>query len=245
VLHLESIAERQPPRIVAHLYAYDEADIVGWTVGHLLNQGCEVIVSDNWSTDGTADMLESEFGGLITVIKYPETGPTPTVSWHAMLRCVEEIALAEGSREGCWFLHHDADEIRRAATGESIREFLLRVGSRGYTAVDHELRNYGPREGWDGSQDPEVFLTDRVDSSFDQRIGQVKTWWQTPGVRVDLAGSGGHNVNFPGKRVCPTGVMMKHYPLRSPEQAARKIASRRERWSIAERDMGWHVQYER
>lgn len=86
-------------------------------------------------------------------------------------------------------------------------------------------------------------MTARVEAPLDARLTHVKAWKVLPGVRVDLATSGGHDVQFPGRVVAPERLILKHYPLRGPAQAARKLADYARRWDPAERARGWHAQY--
>jgi hypothetical protein len=75
-------------------------------------------------------------------------------------------------------------------------------------------------------------------------LHQIKVWRQGAG-RVDLASSGGHQAEFSGRRIFPYNFLLKHYPLRSPEQARRKIfVERRPRYAPHEREIGWHIHYD-
>ena len=88
-------------------------------------------------------------------------------------------------------------------------------------------------------------FTERYEDHIDMHNGQIRAWKQPKDVRVDLASSAGHSVSFPGCVVAPEKLRMLHYPLRGPEQAARKIAASQTRWSEEERAKGWHIGYQR
>jgi hypothetical protein len=76
---------------------------------------------------------------------------------------------------------------------------------------------------------------------FNQR--QVKAWKSSPA--VDIACLGGHQIRIPEASIFPTRFILKHYPVRSLEHGQRKILSeRKNRFSLAERKRGWHVQYD-
>jgi glycosyltransferase involved in cell wall biosynthesis len=244
-------------RVLAHVYAYNEADILPAVVEHLIAQGVDVWVTDNWSTDRTyqiARALQRKYRPYVFVMRWPEDGPTDVVSWHAMLRRLERVAriartvgVELGTRPGPydWVIHHDADEIRRSAVpGETLHGAITRLDAAGYTALDHEVQVFRPREGWDGTQDPETWFTERVADQMDMHNPQIKCWKQ-PATPVDLASMGGHAAQFPGRRVAPEKLILKHYPLRTAAQAARKIASRKARWAPEDRQAGWHVQHQR
>jgi hypothetical protein len=84
---------------------------------------------------------------------------------------------------------------------------------------------------------------------FGRRPGhfvQIKAWRQVPGERHALAPSGGHAIDRPARRVFPLKFLVKHYPLRSEEQALRKIHRDRLPRVAGEREaLGWHTQYDR
>jgi hypothetical protein len=61
-----------------------------------------------------------------------------------------------------------------------------------------------------------------------------------------LVSSGGHIVEFEGKKIFPVKFVMKHYPIRGKEHGTKKIfADRLPRYDKNERDMHWHTQYDR
>jgi hypothetical protein len=65
-------------------------------------------------------------------------------------------------------------------------------------------------------------------------------WGNAP----DLVSSAGHDVAFPGRRVCPLRFLLRHYPFRTQAQATRKVfVERRPRLPPQETSRGWHVQY--
>lgn len=75
--------------------------------------------------------------------------------------------------------------------------------------------------------DPEVALPF---FEFGRRPGhfvQCKAWRQ-PAESVNLRGSGGHEARFEGRRIFPYKFLLKHYPLRNPGQARRKIFTKRQ-----------------
>ena len=229
---------------LAFMYAYNEADIVAWSVKHVVDQGLSIHVTDNWSTDGTFEIIDrmAQADTRITVSRWPKAGPAERVSWHEMLRRVELLAMESGSD---WCVHYDADEIRRSHNkDERLIDAIARIDRRRFNAIDHEVELYAPKPGYDGSQNPEEYLSQVVPGyHMDKKNGQIKCWKQLPGVRVDLASSGGHRVDFPSLRVSKEKLLLKHYPLRSQEQEAAKLKSRRERWAASDREMAWHAQY--
>ena len=65
-------------RITAIVAAYNEADIIGQTVGDLVRQRIHVHVLDNLSTDDTVAALQPyAASGLVQIERFPAGTPAP------------------------------------------------------------------------------------------------------------------------------------------------------------------------
>ena len=100
-------------------------------------------------------------------------------------------------------------------------DFLL-VDSLGYTAIDFTVLNFAfTEDSHNRTIDPEKFRH----CDFGRNYGhfrQVKAWKNGVGT-VDLSSSAGHEALFHGRKIYPLKFLTKHYPLRSIEQANRKV----------------------
>jgi glycosyltransferase involved in cell wall biosynthesis len=223
----------------AFVTMYNEADIIEWTIRHLIDQGVGVHIIDNWSTDGSSD-IAMRFP-LVGYEKFPSGGPSKYYSWQPMLHLVEELAARSKADFVC---HHDSDEIRRSPRpGERLIDAFARVDREGYTAIDHEVFHFRPTDDL-YTGDPEnhfkYYILD--DEPIRSMHHQVKVW-KNFGQRVDLR-MGGHQAWFSGVKIYPEKFITKHYPMRTAAQAERKIIHERmERYDPNERANGWHVQY--
>ncbi|WP_377806282.1 glycosyltransferase family 2 protein (plasmid) [Azospirillum sp. A29] len=237
-----SSAEMVP--VVAILAVYNEIDIIRASIEKLAEENVEIYVIDNWSNDGTFEIL-SDFHkrGVIELERFPSGGPTDEYQWQFLLKRKEEIALRY---VGYWVVHQDADEIRRSPWPKmGLRQAFWVAQKSGYTAVDYCVLNFRPiDDGYQMTMDPEsYFRFFEPGSSSDLRY-QVKAWKQ-PSQRVDLHSTGGHNVRFSSKVVFPYRFIMKHYPIRSSWQAHKKVYQERiSRFSAEERAIGWHTHYD-
>lgn len=246
-------------KALAVLWSYNEADFIVSSITHLLEQGLDVQVFDNWSTDPTPILLTELSRSFYPRMRWT---PWPKVeeqcsSLTSRLKYLEELSLKS---DYDWIVNHDVDEIRRTKTGERVIDFIARMDSLGYNAIDHEIEVYAPREGWDGTQNPEGFFTTRVLNHNDERSPHIKAWKQrtgafsfdywTPAGRapvlangVNLWVCGGHQPIFPNRNVAPEKLLLKHYPLRTQAHAERKIAERKRSYTPEELRRGWHNQY--
>lgn len=240
------------PRAVAAIWTLNEEDFIPWTVRHLLAQGIDVHVFDNWSTDRTFELLQG-FGDRIRAERWPAR-PETCSSLTDRLMYLERYSLES---EYDWIIHHDADEIRRTRSGETLLEFIRKVDRQGFNAIDHASETYLPKEGWDGSQDPETFFDHRIPGHADQLCLHIKAWKkQGPqafaftvddrsgqALGVNLSATGGHQALFLNRNVAPEKLVLKHYPLRTQAHAERKLAERKRSYSPEELSWGWHLQY--
>ncbi len=239
--------EPAPPgfTVTAIVPAFNEADVIASTLRALDEQGVRIHLVDNWSTDDTVARAEAlGLGERLTVERFPHEGPSGSYDWEALLRHTEDLATGLGTD---WVIHQDADEIRLAPwEGVTLRDALFHVQEQGFTAVDHTVLVFHPTEA--SAFAPGDDVRDHLRHfEFGARSGhfvQVKAW-RTGAGRVDLAGSGGHEVQFPGRRVFPYKFLLLHYPVRSQEQGERKVfRDRQGRWNAEERARGWHSHYD-
>ncbi|MGH9256687.1 MAG: glycosyltransferase family A protein [Vicinamibacterales bacterium] len=237
-----------PPglRITAIIAAYNEADIIGHTVGDLVRQGIAAHVLDQHSTDGTLAALEPFVeSGLVRIESFPPGVPAGAegdlFSLTQILARKEQLAR---DLDADWFINHDADEFRESPWLHlSLRKGIELVDRLGYNAIDFAVLNFWPtRDGFEATSDiREAFQHYESGEAFD-RV-QIRCWKKTE--RVDLASSGGHDAQFSLRRVFPVRFILRHYPVRSQAHGTRKVfEERKPRFSDEERRRGWHVQYD-
>lgn len=231
-------------RVVAFMTAYNEADIIAPAIAHLTNQGVEVLLIDNWSTDTTVEKARPLLGhGLIGIEKFPAEGPAKYYEWERLLRRVEDLSREVAAD---WFIHHDADEIRESPwPNVGLRDALYRVDHSGFNAIDHTVLNFHPVDnGYPTESDFRDYFSYFELGKQPGYFGQIKAW-KNLGQRVNLADSGGHGAVFEGRRVYPFHFLLRHYPIRSQAHGETKVyAERIPRFSAAEKARGWHMQYD-
>jgi glycosyltransferase involved in cell wall biosynthesis len=234
-------------RVVAIVSAFNEADIISPVIGHLVENGVEVYLIDNHSTDGTAQQARRWLDkGLLAIEEFPAgrtagEGPPP-FDWEAILKRKEELAR---ELPGDWFIHHDADEFREPPwPGMNLRDAIRWVDRLGYNCIDFRVLNFPPLDnGFQPGSEPSRYFTHWEDPVVYDTL--QRKCWKAQKAPVSLAASGGHEARFPGRRVFPIRFFMRHYPIRNQEHGHRKVFDeRKKRFVEKERAKGWHVQYD-
>jgi len=232
-------------RPLAIVGTYNDADIAPQTISKLLSDGIDVHVLDNWSTDGTYEQIASLQNRVlgVSIERFPLDGATEYHEWHRMLSKKEQIAARHPGR---WIIHHDSDEIRCSPwDGISLGGGLHIVERMGFTAVDFTVCNFRPVDDhYAAGMNLETQMRRFEFGTHPGHFVQVKAWRQGTQC-VDLAGSAGHEVRFANRRIFPYKFILKHYPLRNPDQSRRKVfLERKERIAPHLRARGWHTQYD-
>ena len=225
-------------QVVAIMSSFNEADIIGPSLDYLLQQGVRVHLLENWSTDSTYAIAAAWEARGVYIERFPPEGRGDHYLIGPILRRKEELAK---ELQADWFIHTDVDEIREGPfPSGGIREALHHAGRGGFNCVDSTRVDFSPID--------ESFLPgDDFQSHFRfwEPLGtspQRKIWKKTP-ASVNLTGSGGHDVSFPGRRVYPFNFLLRHYPYRSSQQASRKLFEDRNLNPEEYQATGWGKHY--
>jgi hypothetical protein len=235
-----------PPnfRVVAIISAYNEEDIIIPSLQYLIDQGIEVYLIDNWSTDDTYNLAENFLGGgLIGIEKFPKDEPAPFFELGKLLQRVEILST---QLQADWFIHHDVDEIRESPCPDiRLKDAIYMVDQAGFNCIDHTVVEFKPTD--DNFAPGSDFRSYFKYFQFGKRPGdfvQIKAWKNT-GQTISLAETGGHEVRFEGRKVYPYKFLLRHYQIRSQAQGERKVLKeRKRRWHPDERAKGWHTHYD-
>ena len=240
----ESVRAPDGFRVVAFVPTYNEADVIEGSIRALVEDGIDVYVIDNWSTDETMSIIERLQGrGVIGAERFPAAGPSSSYYWQSILQRTEELAL---KLEADWFMHVDADERRRPPwPNVALRDAVYCVDQRGFNCIDHTVLEFQPvDEGFRAGDDLEDYFRHFQFGSRPGHFQQFKAW-KNLGQRVDRATSYGHDTQFPERRPFPYKFLNKHYPFRSSEHGRRKVFDERiPRYPPEAVAQGAHVHYQ-
>jgi hypothetical protein len=232
--------------VVALLAAYNEADIIHHVVADLIAQGVEVYFLDDGSTDNTVQVVQPFVGNGVIAIERMDGGVNPAPAhprefdWERILRRKAQLA---SELDADWFIHHDADEFRESPWAQlPLRDAIRHVDALGFNAIDFVGLDFWPvHDAFTPGGDVRAAFTGYTELASYDRL-QIRCWKKTAHP-VDLASSGGHEAVFPERNVFPLPFILRHYPIRSQAHGERKVFQER-RFRAAEREKGWHVQYD-
>jgi glycosyltransferase involved in cell wall biosynthesis len=222
-------------RIVVLIGVRNEELYLSRCLEHLLQQGLEVCVIDNESSDRTLDILE-EFRrcGGVRIEHLPWRGAFELAE---MLRLKEALARKINAD---WFLHHDVDEIREATPEfSSLKEGLAAADADGFNAVNFDEFVFVPTNPEDRFEHTDYRAGMRRYYFFEPfRRRRVNAWKKTD--RFDLVTSAGHVVQFADQRLAPVSFDLRHYIFLSAEHARSKYGENRHYSQEAIDERGWH-----
>ena len=190
----------------------DELDVITTSVRWMLDQCDYVLVMDNASTDGTREELERlkrypNSGGRLLVCDDPDVGYYQSAKMSAL------AWDAEGMGAG-WVIPFDADEIWTAPNGHLAT--WLRDLDPGISIAQARLFDHvATALDFDGQPDPVRRLTFRRKQPAE--LPKVAARTRAPLV----IHQGNHGADY--GRQQDAGLIVHHYPYRSPDQLISKV----------------------
>lgn len=193
----------------------DEADVCADVVTHLAEEGVDgIIVADNRSTDGTADILRDlDVACPVIVIDDPEPGYYQSLKMTA-------LAAQAADRGARWIIPFDADELWLGGDEHLVN--VLRGQRNEVGVVTATLYNHF-RTALD-LDDECVFRSATYRQRHPGALPKVAYRWHADTVIA----AGNHGVIDPCGVTVDVGVTIRHFPYRSFEHFARKAANGRE-----------------
>jgi glycosyltransferase involved in cell wall biosynthesis len=209
-------------RVVAMLTTYNEERFVGQVIEHMHAHGVDVYLIDNESTDETVAIAERYLGqGVCGIETLPREG-------HFALR--EQLAHKEelaDRLDADWLIHIDADEIHVSADPrQTLAQALAEADVAGFNAVNFLEFTFVPTREEPDHDHPDFQRTMRSYYPFLPIFPHRLNAWKRQDGPIELGHSGGHRVRFPGLRMSPRSLYMRHYLYISRDHAVEKFVAR-------------------
>lgn len=229
-------------KICAILSVFNEEDVIQDCLDSLVSQNIDFFIIDNGCTDKTIDIVRAYRGrGLVGIQKVIfVVDEMPVFSLKGIQKLKQEISCKLNYD---WYINADADEMRYSPwVGCTLSEGIERVDSEGYNLINFALFNFELTEDESKTGSIENKLNYYSPAEVFNTL-QVRAWRKCQD--INLVDSAGHYAKVAQPKVYPVRFILKHYPVRSIEQAREKILKNRiKRFSPAEKKIGWHVQYD-
>lgn len=226
-------------RIVAILASFNEQRFIQTCLDHYLQQGIEVYLLDNDSTDETLEIASEYLGkNLIGIERIPRHG---MYQWQKILLRKEQLA---DKIQADWLMHADPDEIRVAPNAhQTLSEAITEVDRQGFNAINFMEYTFLPVREFPNHDNADFQKTIKWYYPFAPRHPHRLNAWKKQSRRrtglksfarelvrnhrwgepaVNLHASGGHLVKFPGIHPYPVDFKLKHYIVLSLEHAIQK-----------------------
>ena len=222
-------------RVVALLTTYNEERFVAACIEHLRAQGVLVHLTDNESDDATVQIAERYLGdGLLAIETLPRG---EFFEWRKVLENKERLAR---ELDADWFIHHDADEFRVSPDrGRTLVDELRAADEAGYNAVNFLEFTFLPTAEHPDHDHERFRETMRWYHPFLPGFRQQVNAFRRQDGGVSLRSSGGHRVWFPGRRISPHSLYMRHYLYLGALHALEKYVYRRYMPRESEWAHGW------
>lgn len=197
---------------------FNDEDIVEEVIENLLSQEIELVVLDNGSTDKTFQICEKFLSkGILKLEKYK----SKVFRWNIILKKLYDMAIFESPD---WVLRNDSDEfLETGIKNFSLKEAIFQADLDGYNIIQFDRFDFF-------MTDKDITSAESVKEKFPfySYHGDFlyRAWKFVPGISPTGMRLGGHCPIFsPGEvyKIYPKKFILRHYNLRSKDQALKKI----------------------
>jgi Glycosyl transferase family 2 len=230
--------------LVMTLLVRNEADIISSNIDFHLDQGVDfIIATDNLSVDGTTDILRAyERRGVLHYIHQPDDD----YAQHRWVTNMARLACTQFAAD--WVINNDADEFWYPEQGD-LKQVLNAIPASCYSVAARRV-NFLPRPMEEGDFFADTLIVRELHSL--NALGQPLPGKVCHRACADIeVGQGNHEVCRDGHQVAvePAPITILHFPMRSYQQFANKIAKggaayRRNTYLPAEIGSTWRHLYE-
>ena len=194
-------------RIVALLAIRNEALYLEKCLEHHYQQGIEVCIIDNDSTDNSLNIAQKFLDRNVFRIERQEY--KGNFDLCEQLRIKENLA---SEIQADWFIHCDADEIREAPEHySSLYQGILAASMAGYNAINFDEFIFIPLDENERHENKDFVKSMRHYYFFEPYPLRRINAWKKTNSPIDLVSSGGHNVLFADRKIFPENFILRHY----------------------------------
>jgi len=206
-------------KIIGLMPVYNDEDIVGEVIEHLISQGLELVVLDNGSTDKTYEICKKYLGkGILKLSQYKSSQFQPDLIY----RMLYHMALTQSPD---WVIRSDSDELLESGIKNiTLKDAITQADSEGYNLIQFDRFDFFMTD-----DDNESAKSVKEKLTYYSYLGDFayRAWKYFPGIRIgDVVG---HYPIFPGEyryKIFPKKFLFRHYTFRSEEQAKKKMETK-------------------
>lgn len=221
-----------PVSCAAILCVRNEGMHIRRAISDFVNDGVDVIVIDNGSTDQTLDIC-SEFKGNGLLF-------TRNMPWSGNFDLTQQLEIKNtiiSQLRHDWIIHADADEwMHSSREGESLVDGITRISDCGFNVINFEEFVFLPKPNQ--ISDPTSYKKQSLHYYyFAPRKKRLMRAWNRI-LNVNNASSGGHVLRGENINVAPESFILRHYIVLSYQHALDKYIDR----EFSRRDLvkQWH-----
>ena len=229
-----------PIKILCILSVRNEFELILDAIDDVLKKGFDVHVVDNWSDDGTWELITAKYqkNSSVFLEQFPSEPATDFSLKNLLKRC--EIIANQSNYD--WIVRIDADErLDSCSPDYELGEMIAIADQLGFNVIDFTVLEFRPSEKDLGENTLYPNHGYFTGLSSHQNIQRA---WKNSIKRVEFAESGGHEVSG-NQKLFPLNQLLRHYSFRNPLQTHRKVFIERiPNYNLKERTSGWHHQYD-
>ncbi len=186
----------------------------------LAQQGIEVIIIDNGSTDNSTELYAQFMNYPIIKIKSLPYKGYFSVTDHL---AAKDKVIRRLSHD--WIIHHDADEIfEHYKPGLSVRDAIQEADDMGFTVLNFEEFVFLPEPGSDYTN-KDYYQDILRYYYFEPLKNRLNRAWKRS-AKCKYKGSGGHSLTEGIIRISPENHILRHYVALSEDHVKTKYLNR-------------------
>ena len=211
-------------RICGLFFCYNEDHILAESLRHYLGLGIDLVMFDNFSTDGSLQIARGFQerrdlpGRLLEIVSVKTDG----YEWGKILRAASNY-MHDRLAHYRWIMLIDADSFYFSPVrGAPLASFILACDCLGYNIIGGNLYEFYPTERDDSAVSATLArMHYHREMPWEEKMAQEKIFRYHPG--VDFYSEFGHRILRPAPRLSPVRFIYNHYPWVTYEHGLKKI----------------------